>query len=88
MKPILMRLLPHISSHASARRHSRDGREYLEVPELSEPLATLLESAGKGLGPFMHNLVRTHVAPLRKSSSTFFARIWPFTRVSTLMCLD
>lgn len=60
---------------------------YLQVPQLCELLAAVVEFAGEGLDLLMNDLVCTDVASLREGLSTDVAVIRPFAGVSPLMGL-
>ena len=61
--------------------------KYLEVAQLGELLAAVVELAGEGLDLLMDNLVRSHVASLRESLATDLTVEGSLASMSSLMCL-
>lgn len=60
---------------------------YLEISQLGELLAALVEPAGEGLDLLVHDLVRSYVAALGEFLAANVAGIWPFAGVTSLVCL-
>jgi hypothetical protein len=61
---------------------------YLEVSELSELLATIVQSAREGLDLLVNNLVGTNIATLRKGLAADVAAVWALSSMAPLMCLE
>jgi hypothetical protein len=59
----------------------------LEVSELRELLATLIEAAEIWLGLLMNDLVSTNVPTLGESFAANFALVWTFACMASLMGL-
>ncbi len=83
VKFVLMRLLWSVKG-----RRCRAEATYLQVAELSELLATIIESTCERLDLLMHNLVSTNIAPLSKRLAANVAAVWSLSSVSPLMCLN
>jgi hypothetical protein len=62
-------------------------RTYLQIAELRELLAALIQSTEVGLGLVVNYSVGSDVASLSKRLSAGFALEWPFPGVSSLMSL-
>jgi hypothetical protein len=60
---------------------------YLQVAQLSELLAAVIELAGEGLDLLMHNFVRSYIATLCEGFTTYIATVGPLPGVAPLMCL-
>lgn len=60
----------------------------LEIPELGELLAAVVESTEVRLGLIVYDLVGSYVAALREAFSADFALVWSFTSVSSLVSLE
>jgi hypothetical protein len=70
------------------RRKPKSGNvTYLEVSELSELFAAVVESAEIWFGCIVNDLVGANVAALCESLSTDFARVWSFTCMASFMGL-
>lgn len=60
---------------------------YLEIAQLSELLAAVVESAGEGLDLLVYDLVGANVASLCKSLPTDVTAVGPLSCVTPLVCL-
>jgi hypothetical protein len=60
---------------------------HLEIAELSELFAAVVESAGKGLQLLMDNFVCSHISSLRKGLAADVAVVRPLASVTALMSL-
>ena len=59
----------------------------LQVTQLSELLAAVIELACKGFDLLMDDLVCTNIASLGKRLATNFATVWSLSSMSPLVCL-
>ena len=75
------------SPQYNLRLGTRGKRTHLEVSELSEQFAAVIESAEVGLGPIMNDLVGTYIAALGETFPTDLAVIWALSSMSSFMCL-
>lgn len=62
-------------------------RLYLQVPQLSELLATVIELASERLDLLMNDLMRSYVATLRKSLAALVAVVRSLSGMATLVSL-
>jgi hypothetical protein len=69
-------------------KRSRFSVIYLEVAQLSELLAAVIESASERLDLLVDDFVRANIAALRKGLAADITAIWTFSSMTPLMCLQ
>lgn len=83
-KSALMSFFP--SGNIGYKKNKRK-KPYLQISQLGELLAAILELAQERLDLFMYNLVCTDITSLGEALATMVARVWAFPSMSSLMCL-
>jgi hypothetical protein len=59
----------------------------LQVSKLSKLLSAIIKATEVGFGMIMDDSVGTYVSALSEAFTALFALVWPFSSVSSFMCL-